>query len=310
MFADSHMDPDIDRDDLHPEQPSIAEMTEKAIELLSQNRRGFFLMVEGSQVDWAGHANDPAYMVKDFLAFDEAVGKALDFAERDRHTVVMSFSDHNTGALSLGHQQSGFPPSYTATGIEDLIDPIKDATVTVQTLVKLYESQTPEGVRNAFVSYWGDYWNVMTDAQAVDILALGTDSYAVSQYISRHFTVFGWTTHGHSGEDVPLWTYGPQRAVGTFDNTEMASLVADYLGFDLSRVTERLFVNVADVFPDYEVDDSDPANLVLKIDGYELPVSKDILRKGPKEKRLDGIVVHAPVIDAFFIPKEAVRMIR
>jgi alkaline phosphatase len=310
MFDDSHMDPDIDRDDLHPTQPSLAEMTEKAIELLSRSRKGFFLMVEGSQVDWAGHANDPAYMATEFLAFDGAVGKALAFARYDRHTLVLIFPDHNTGALSLGHDQSGFPPSYTATGIEDLIDPVKDAQVTIQTLVTLYPGTTPVDVRNTFVQYWGDYWNIMTDEQAQDILDLGTDSYAVSEYISRNLTVFGWTTHGHTGEDVPLWAFGPQRPIGTLDNTELAEIIAGVLGFDLARVTDRLFVDVAEVFPDYAVDSSDPENLVLKIDGCELPVSKDILQKDGRAKRLDGIVVHAPAIDKFFIPMDAVRMIR
>ena len=57
-FASSHMSPDIDREFVAPTEPSIAEMTAKAIEMLSKNDDGFFLMVEGSQVDWAGHAND------------------------------------------------------------------------------------------------------------------------------------------------------------------------------------------------------------------------------------------------------------
>ncbi|MGD8368102.1 MAG: alkaline phosphatase [Desulfobacterales bacterium] len=310
LFDDSHLDPDIDRDDLHPTQPSLAEMTDKAIALLSANRKGFFLMVEGSQVDWAGHANDPAYMATEFLAFDEAVKKAVDFAQYDKHTLVLVFPDHNTGALSLGHQQSGFPPAYTATKIEDLIDPIKDAQVTIQTLVTLYPSNSPADVRNTFVKYWGDYWNKMTDDQAQAILDLGTDSYAVSEYISKNLTVFGWTTHGHTGEDVPLWAFGPQRPIGTFDNTELAEIIAGALGFDLARVTERLFVDVAEAFPGFTVDDTDPANLVLKIDGCQLPVSKDILKKGGRENRLGGIVVHAPAIDKFFIPMEAVQMIR
>jgi alkaline phosphatase len=58
MFAMSHMQPDIDRQHFAPEEPSLAEMTEKAIEVLNRNENGFFLMVEGSQVDWAGHNND------------------------------------------------------------------------------------------------------------------------------------------------------------------------------------------------------------------------------------------------------------
>ena len=57
-FASSHMSPDIDRKWFAETQPSIAEMTEKTIEILSKKDEGFFLMVEGSQVDWAGHAND------------------------------------------------------------------------------------------------------------------------------------------------------------------------------------------------------------------------------------------------------------
>jgi alkaline phosphatase len=57
-LASGAMEPDIDRQHFAQDQPSLAEMTEKAIDLLSQNDHGFFLMVEGSQVDWAGHAND------------------------------------------------------------------------------------------------------------------------------------------------------------------------------------------------------------------------------------------------------------
>ena len=91
--------PDIDRSSLAPEQPSLSEMTNKSIELLSQNKNGFFLMVEGSQVDWADHANDPNYAVTDFLAFDKAVKAAVDFAKKDGHTLVLAFPDHNTGGM-------------------------------------------------------------------------------------------------------------------------------------------------------------------------------------------------------------------
>ena len=57
-FAGDAMEPDINRQFFAPEQPSIAEMTQKAIDILLTGDDGFFLMVEGSQVDWAGHAND------------------------------------------------------------------------------------------------------------------------------------------------------------------------------------------------------------------------------------------------------------
>ena len=98
--------------------------------------------------------------------------------------------------------------------------------------------------------------------------------------------------------------------MGTFDNTALAGIVADALGFDLGRISRQLFVDVAARFPQFEVDDEDPANPVLKINGYRLPVSKDIVETGTRRERIGGIVVHAPMIDRFFIPAEAERMIR
>ena len=70
-------------------EPSLGEMTRKAIELLSRDRDGFFLMVEGSQIDWACHDHNEEYALREMLHFDMAVKKALDFAQRDGHTVVV-----------------------------------------------------------------------------------------------------------------------------------------------------------------------------------------------------------------------------
>ena len=75
--------------------------TEKAIELLSKNEEGFFLMVEGSQIDWGGHANDIQYVVDEMLDFDRTIAKALEFAAKDKHTLVVVTADHETGGLTL-----------------------------------------------------------------------------------------------------------------------------------------------------------------------------------------------------------------
>lgn len=75
--------------------------TRKAIDLLDSKRKGFFLMVEGSQIDWAGHANAADTLVDETLDFDRAVGVALDFARRDRHTLVIVTADHETGGVTI-----------------------------------------------------------------------------------------------------------------------------------------------------------------------------------------------------------------
>ena len=74
--------------------------TQLGIDFL-QNDNGFFLMVEGSQIDWAGHANDGEYTVAELLDFDNVIGKALDFAEKDKNTLVVVVSDHETGGFTL-----------------------------------------------------------------------------------------------------------------------------------------------------------------------------------------------------------------
>jgi alkaline phosphatase len=79
----------------------LPESSAKAIDILSKNKKGFFLMIEGSQIDWAGHANFADTLVDETLDFDKAVGVALDFAKKDRHTLVVITADHETGGVTI-----------------------------------------------------------------------------------------------------------------------------------------------------------------------------------------------------------------
>ena len=75
--------------------------TETAINILSKNKKGFFLMVEGSQIDWGGHAGSTVYVVEDMLDFDKVIGKVLDFASKDGRTLVVVTADHETGGMAI-----------------------------------------------------------------------------------------------------------------------------------------------------------------------------------------------------------------
>lgn len=79
----------------------LQNVTENAIRILSKNKKGFFLMIEGSQIDWAGHNNDLDYVLNELLDFDKAVGIALDFAEKNKNTLVIVTADHETGGMSI-----------------------------------------------------------------------------------------------------------------------------------------------------------------------------------------------------------------
>lgn len=309
LFAENHMSADIDRLEFSSQQPSLARMTAKAIELLSEDRDGFFLMVEGSQIDWAGHANDPIYMVTDFLAFDEAVKVAVDFARKDKKTLILAFPDHNCGALSIGHGATKKP--YSQTKVEDLISPLKGMKITAGAL----ESQIGNDYSYANLSkeiknWWGINITREDYKEIKELMDNGTSlNYSISEVISKNHTVIGWTTHGHTGEDVPLWAYGPNRPVGLYDNTELAKITAAALGFNLDEINKELFVEVGKVFNDYSLDKSDTSNLVLKIDSFKLPVNKNILLWNEETHELNGIVVYAPLTEKVYIPMEAVHII-
>jgi alkaline phosphatase len=75
--------------------------TQTAINILSNNRKGFFLMVEGSMIDWGGHANNTQYVATEVVDFDQAIANALAFAKKDGHTLVIVTADHETGGMSL-----------------------------------------------------------------------------------------------------------------------------------------------------------------------------------------------------------------
>jgi alkaline phosphatase len=89
--------------------------TATAVNILNKNKRGFFLMVEGAQIDWGGHGNQTPNMVEEMLDFDRSIGKALEFAASDGKTLIIVTADHETGGvavtggnLSTGKVECGF----------------------------------------------------------------------------------------------------------------------------------------------------------------------------------------------------------
>lgn len=75
--------------------------TETALTILDKDKDGFFLMVEGSQIDWGSHQNDTQFLVQEMLDFDRTIGKALEFAVKDQNTLIVVTADHETGGFSV-----------------------------------------------------------------------------------------------------------------------------------------------------------------------------------------------------------------
>lgn len=81
--------------------------TQKAIEILNYNRSNFFLVIEGAQIDWGGHENKSDYIIEETIDFDKAVALALEFAKKDKNTLVIVTADHETGGYSVNGEKDG-----------------------------------------------------------------------------------------------------------------------------------------------------------------------------------------------------------
>jgi alkaline phosphatase len=86
-------------------EPGLSEMTRAALRFLESHPEGFFLLVEGSQVDWANHANNLEYQIKEVLEFDRAVKTVLDWVKREeireKNTLIIIVSDHDSGGFAI-----------------------------------------------------------------------------------------------------------------------------------------------------------------------------------------------------------------
>ncbi len=230
LFADDFLPYDIDsnKDSI----PSLSEMTDKALQILTKNPDGFFLMVEGSKVDWAAHNNDPVGIVSEFIAFDKAVETALNFAKKDGNTAIVICPDHGNSGMSIGGPRTA--RGYDTLSIGSITTPLTNCKYTADGLaLKLISLSDINTVPKVFVE---NTKISLTVAEQDTLKALVKRGVApLSRKIAKIYTEHSYvafTTTGHTGEDVMLANYHPHnyRLSGVVQNSEVNTYMMDVLG--------------------------------------------------------------------------------
>ncbi|SDH97621.1 alkaline phosphatase [Alteribacillus persepolensis] len=219
LFAEDAMAPDMERP---KEQPSLADMTEGAIDNLEQDDDGFFLMVEGSQIDWAGHAHDAAWAMSETEAFEKAVKEAVEFAEEDGETLVVIAGDHETGGMSVGGNDE-----YKANP-----EILRNVTATGDTMAEALNND-----RSNAADVLKEYAGISPSEEEIARIQAAEDpAFAMNTIVSEHAYV-GWTTDAHTGTDVQLYAYGPSSDLfhGLLDNTDLPKKMAEAMDIEWEK---------------------------------------------------------------------------
>ena len=239
-FTPSHLPYEIDRM-RSMDSPSLAEITHKGIEVLSQSEDGFFMMVEGGRIDHASHAQDLAGTIYDTLAFDAAIAKAVEFYQRHpEDTLIVVAGDHETGGLGMGFGENYFMDMSNVGNARVSID---------DSLQGQYQ-----GDRDAFFQKisrdfkMGDLTDEeraeiitamnVVDAEDQDAIATygGYDPVAIAvAYVQSRRSGVYWTSFAHTATQVPLSAMGKgaEQLAGFKDNTQVAQALADVMQVEI-----------------------------------------------------------------------------
>lgn len=211
IFSEGGLPFAIDREndpEIKKAVPTMAEMVNKAIEMLSKNPNGFAMQIEGGKVDWAAHANDSPALIYDQIDFDEAVGIALDFAAKDGETLVIMTTDHGNANPGLfdGGVKGKFGTLFTATRSNEWV------------LKQLNGDNTPSQVIDLINAYQGitikseEATAILKNYQVVNedgLYDTGKIPLKLLSEIQMPYTGIGWAGTGHSSDHVELAMYGP-----------------------------------------------------------------------------------------------------
>lgn len=212
--------------DRKPDDLTLPAITRRSIEFLLKDggaRKGFFLMVEGGQIDWAAHNNDAAALVQEVKDFDSAIRVALEFYRKHPdETLIVVTADHETGGLALGRDNLGYDTSFGLLAAQKCSKGVlKEA---IEAVTDWNSAKALLGDRMGFgtqITVTSEEW---AELEKTYMKNPGKTADVALDILARH-TGTGWTTGSHSATYVPVFAIGASSEMfnGRQDNTQIAA---------------------------------------------------------------------------------------
>ena len=231
---------------------SLAEITRAGINFLSKDlSKGFFLMVEGGKIDWAGHANDAATNFREVIDMDEAIKVAYEFySQHPDETLIVVTADHETGGMSIGN--GSYNLNLQALKSQKMSE--EEFTLLINGLRAKYKNQVPwEAIQQALKENFG-FWDTvkLSEKQEARLKAIYDKSFgnqpvdlektlysqaepisSEAKRILNNIANVGWVSGGHSAGHVPVFAIGANAHLfqERIDNTEIPVKIAEAAGY-------------------------------------------------------------------------------
>ncbi len=211
--AQGHMSYELDRDP--SKEPSIAEMTAKAIDVLSKNKKGYFLMVEAGRIDHALHATNAKRALADVVALDEAVKLAISKVDLT-NTLIIVTADHDHTMILNGYAQRTGPTTVTNAGVLGMVKDPADGTMT----------KDIQGLGYSILGF-GNGENRPLTRTALTEFQTSANDYKQEAAVP---TPAGSETHGGADVFIGAIGKGAEAVAGVMDNTAVFAIIKNALG--------------------------------------------------------------------------------
>lgn len=213
VFATGALPYTIDQNNIPELQktPTLAQMSAAAIDQMKDHKNGFVLLIEGGKVDWAAHANDIAALIHDQLAFDEAVKTAIDFAEKDKETLVIITTDHgnaNPGLIYGANAKENFDSIADYKYTNEFILNSIHADFNLQQIKDWIKETNKISLTDDEAKHLKDFYSGLEKQEDGLYNYKKLPFKAYSEIQKKHNNV-GWISMDHSGDYVELAMYGP-----------------------------------------------------------------------------------------------------